>query len=226
MSATWPVSAKDTSVAHLASSMPNGRDEHAQDAQHHEAGQARHALEQTGPWPRCRGCRCGARRCRRTGTAATSRWRGTARGRHAAQTASARAHARAGRDQAQVRDGGVRQHALGVRLRDGHERAQREREAAHEHDHDRRSRRHAMQHGRQLHQQRRRPPSPWSRSAAAPTWASGATMAPRSHVWNGICAALVRPANASAVTGQARPGPGCAGRSDEELVGTSSVSHW
>ena len=29
----------------------------------------------------------------------------------------------------------------------------------------------------------------------------GATMAPRSHVWNGICAALVRPANASAVTG-------------------------
>ena len=29
----------------------------------------------------------------------------------------------------------------------------------------------------------------------------GATMAPSSHVWNGICAAFVRPANASAVTG-------------------------
>ena len=29
----------------------------------------------------------------------------------------------------------------------------------------------------------------------------GATMAPSSHVWNGICAAFVRPANASAHTG-------------------------
>lgn len=28
----------------------------------------------------------------------------------------------------------------------------------------------------------------------------GATMAPRSQVWNGICAALVMPAKASAVT--------------------------
>ena len=31
----------------------------------------------------------------------------------------------------------------------------------------------------------------------------GATMAPRSHVWKGICAAFVRPANASAHTGSA-----------------------
>ena len=31
----------------------------------------------------------------------------------------------------------------------------------------------------------------------------GATMAPRSHVWKGICAAFVRPANASALTGSA-----------------------
>ena len=31
----------------------------------------------------------------------------------------------------------------------------------------------------------------------------GATMAPSSHVWKGICAALVRPANASAQVGSA-----------------------
>ena len=95
MRATWPVSTNDTSVAPLRHQHAERRDEHAHDTQHHEARQTRHALEQEGPCPRCRGCRCGARPCRRTGTAATSRWHGTATRNAAAQTASGVADARA-----------------------------------------------------------------------------------------------------------------------------------
>ena len=47
-----------------------------------------------------------------------------------------RADTCASRDQAEVRDSGVRQHALAVCLRDGHERAQQERQAANQDNHD------------------------------------------------------------------------------------------
>ena len=49
-----------------------------------------------------------------------------------------RADASTGDDQAQVGDGRVREHALSVALRDGHEGSQAERETANEHDHGRR----------------------------------------------------------------------------------------
>ena len=51
-----------------------------------------------------------------------------------------RADAQAGTDEAQVGDGGVRKHALGVALRDGHEGGQQKRDGAHAGDHKARHR--------------------------------------------------------------------------------------
>ena len=127
------------------------RDEHHHDAEHHEARQARHALEQ---------------KVHVLDVAAADVVLGRA---HAQEQKRLRdgveqheerrrpdglggAHARAGRDEAEVGDGGVREHALGVALADGHERAEQERESAHEDDHDGRDDAH-HQNRRQLDEQ-------------------------------------------------------------------------
>ena len=47
-----------------------------------------------------------------------------------------RANTRASRDEAKVRDGRIREHALGIHLRDGKERAEQERETTHQDDED------------------------------------------------------------------------------------------
>ena len=110
--------------------------EHSHDAEHHEASQARHALEQA---------------VHVFDVAAADVMFGGAdaqeqqRLRHSVENDQENgrphrfrgANASAGDDQAQVGDGRVREHALGVALRDGHEGSQAEREAANEHDHGR-----------------------------------------------------------------------------------------
>ena len=111
------------------------RDEHAQDAEHHEARKARHALEEQVHVLDIAAadvvlCGAHAQEQKRLGDGVEQdeeRRRPDGLG---------GADAGAGDDQAEVGDGRVREHALGVGLRDGHERAERERDAAHEHRHD------------------------------------------------------------------------------------------
>ena len=102
---------------------------------------------------------------------------------------------RARGDKTEVRDGGVRQDALGVALGDRHERAQKERDAADEHDHDQEGGAHTSMIGESL-TSRNTPAFTIVEECRSAEVGVGATIAPRSHVWKGICAALVMPANA------------------------------
>ena len=115
------------------------RHEHAHDAQHHQARQVRHAAEHA---------------VHVLDVAAADMVLGGAHAQEQQRLGHCveqdqedsgphglgRADAQAGTDEAQVGDGGVREHALGVALRDGHKGGQQKRDGAHAGDHKARHR--------------------------------------------------------------------------------------
>ena len=110
------------------------RHKHAHDTQHHQACQVRHAAEHT---------------VHVLDIAAADMMLGRAHAQEQQRLCHrmeqdqedggphglGRADAQAGADKAQVGDGGVREHAFGVALRDGHEGSEQKRDGTHTRDH-------------------------------------------------------------------------------------------
>ena len=110
------------------------RHEHAHDAQHHQARQVRHAAEHA---------------VHVLDIAAADMMLGRAHAQEQQRLCHrmeqdqedggphglGRANTQAGTDEAQVGNGGVREHALGIALRDGHEGGEQKRDGAHARDH-------------------------------------------------------------------------------------------
>ena len=131
--------------------LPEGRDEHRHDAEHHEAREAGHAVEQqvhildvAAADVMLGGADAQEQQRLGDGVEQDQERRGPDR--------LGRADAGAGRDQAEVGDRRVREDALGVALRDREGGADEEREPADEHEHAARNRADG-EHGSQLNEQ-------------------------------------------------------------------------